>query len=308
MKPSVTICVITNAGRRIRQATVSRGFVLVMGSLFLAGMGLTGTGFNQYLESSEAAMNAQTLETVVCRQRQTIRLQRDKIRQFAHKLEDLEKNLAELKQIETKIRIIADLGDPEEFGGRFGMGGAPPETPGTAMATDAQADRLFRRMDETVSVLDTAFEHRTRSLASLATGLRKKATRLASTPSIRPAKGWKTSGFGHRLSPFTGEKEFHRALDIANDPGTPILATADGVVIRAGKTRLKGNRLVIDHGYGMTTCYAHAERLMKRTGTQVRRGEIIALMGSTGRSTGPHLHYEVKLNGVFVNPETYILN
>lgn len=308
MKHSITICIISAAGRRIRQATVSRGFVGVLGVFILAGMALTGVGYNQYLASNEAAIAARNLETVISRQRWTILRQRDKIQQFAHKLENLGKSMAELKQMEAKIRIIADMGASDGSGGRFGMGGAPPETFGSALGAEAQSDRLVRRMDETVAGLGTALEWHAQSLASLVTGLTKKANRLASTPSIRPAGGWKTSGFGPRISPFTGQEEFHRALDIANEAGTPIVAAADGVVIRAGKAGPRGNRLVIDHGYGLTTGYAHAARLMKKKGTRVQRGETIALMGSTGRSTGPHLHYEVQLNGVAVNPEAYILN
>lgn len=308
MKHSITICIISAAGRRIRQATVSRGFVGVMGMFILAGMGSAVVGYHQYLASNEATMNTRNLETVISRQRWTILRQRDKIQQFAHQLENMGKRMAELKQMEEKIRIIADMGASDGAGGRFGMGGVPPETVDAALGTEARSGRLIRQMDKTVRGLGTALEWHTQSLASLFKGLTKKADRLASTPSIRPVGGWKTSGFGLRLSPFTGQEEFHRALDIANEAGTPIMATADGVVIRSGRAGPRGNRLVIDHGYGMTTCYAHAARLMKKKGARVQRGETIALMGSTGRSTGPHLHYEVRLNGVPVNPEAYILN
>jgi murein DD-endopeptidase MepM/ murein hydrolase activator NlpD len=135
---------------------------------------------------------------------------------------------------------------------------------------------------------------------------------LASTPAIRPlsgdAKSWVTSRFGYRKSPFTGRREFHKGLDIASRKGTPILATADGVVTFAGKKGLLGMTIVIDHGHGMKTRYGHNHELLKKRGDKVKRWEPIALMGSSGRSTGPHTHYEVHLNGIPVNPEKYILN
>ena len=131
---------------------------------------------------------------------------------------------------------------------------------------------------------------------------------LASTPAIRPTKGWKTSGFGYRVSPFTGLKEFHKGVDIATRKGTPIIASADGVVTFAGTKGMMGRVITIDHGHGMITRYGHLHKALKKRGDAVKRGEKIALVGSSGRSTGPHLHYEVLLNGLPVNPEKYILN
>jgi murein DD-endopeptidase MepM/ murein hydrolase activator NlpD len=117
-----------------------------------------------------------------------------------------------------------------------------------------------------------------------------------------------TSRFGRRVSPFTGRKELHKGVDIANRKGTAVLATANGVVSYAGKKGTMGNILVIDHGHGIVTRYAHLSKALKKRGEKVKRGDIVAQMGNSGRSTGPHLHYEVHLNGVPVNPAKYILN
>jgi len=125
---------------------------------------------------------------------------------------------------------------------------------------------------------------------------------------LRPTNGWISSTFGYRVSPFTGRKEFHRGLDIATREGTPIIAPADGVVTYSDQKWLIGNMITIDHGYGMTTLYGHIKELLKNKGERVKRGQVIALVGNTGRSTGPHVHYEVRLNGVPVNPEKYILD
>jgi murein DD-endopeptidase MepM/ murein hydrolase activator NlpD len=138
--------------------------------------------------------------------------------------------------------------------------------------------------------------------------LTQQRNRLACTPSIRPAKGWISSQFGYRTSPFTGRREFHSGIDIANNHGTSIIATADGVVSFVGKKHLLGNLVVIDHGHGLVTRFAHLDDALVKRGEKVKRGAVIAKMGNTGRSTGPHLHYEVRLNGLPVNPVQYILN
>jgi murein DD-endopeptidase MepM/ murein hydrolase activator NlpD len=138
--------------------------------------------------------------------------------------------------------------------------------------------------------------------------LEQRRNILACTPAIRPANGWMTSRFGHRNSPFTGRREFHKGIDIANRRGTPIVAPADGVVSQVKRKGLLGVVLTIDHGHGLVTRYGHIEKALKKRGDSVKRGEQIANMGNSGRSTGPHVHYEILLNGVPVNPEKYILN
>ena len=109
-------------------------------------------------------------------------------------------------------------------------------------------------------------------------------------------------------SPFTGRREFHKGYDIATKKGSPVLATAAGVVTFVGRKGLLGNCIIINHGHGMVTRYAHIDKFLKKRGEKVKRWEPIALVGNTGRSTGPHVHYEVRLNGIPVNPFKYILN
>jgi murein DD-endopeptidase MepM/ murein hydrolase activator NlpD len=111
-----------------------------------------------------------------------------------------------------------------------------------------------------------------------------------------------------RLDPFTGYKEMHRGIDIANHRGTPIIATADGRVASIGKNSGLGKTVVLNHGYGFRTRYAHLHEIKVKRGQTVKRGDVIALMGSTGWATGPHLHYEVIRNGKTLNPIKYILN
>jgi murein DD-endopeptidase MepM/ murein hydrolase activator NlpD len=143
---------------------------------------------------------------------------------------------------------------------------------------------------------------------SLYEGLKSQRNLLSSTPSIRPTEGWLSSGFGYRVSPFTGLREFHKGLDFAGRKGTKIIAPADGVVSFTGRNGSYGKMIKIDHGHGIITRYGHLQKALKKRGEAVKRGDVIALMGNTGHSTGPHLHYEVLLNGLPVNPKKYILN
>ena len=138
--------------------------------------------------------------------------------------------------------------------------------------------------------------------------LSKKQSLLQATPSISPTKGWITSAFGYRTSPYTRRPSFHHGLDIAALHGTPVKATGDGVVTYTGYDSGYGKLISIDHGYGMVTRYGHNSQVFVVMGQKIKRGEVIATVGNTGRTTGPHLHYEVRLNDLPVDPKNYILS
>lgn len=131
---------------------------------------------------------------------------------------------------------------------------------------------------------------------------------LKSTPTLLPAKGWITSYYGPRMSHYSRRIKMHEGLDVGAKSGTPIIAPADGIVTFSGKKPGFGNFVQIDHGYGVETIYAHASRLYAKKGQRVGRGDLLAAIGSTGYSTGPHLHYEVRVNGTPVDPLYFILD
>ena len=135
---------------------------------------------------------------------------------------------------------------------------------------------------------------------------RERAYEDSATPSIWPLRGAITAGFGQRMDPFTGEGAFHSGVDIAAPFGTPIRAAGDGIVFHAGPDSSYGNEALIDHGYGLTTKYCHLRTLNVVMGQEVSRGQIIGTVGMTGRTTGPHLHYEVLVEGTPVNPVHYL--
>jgi murein DD-endopeptidase MepM/ murein hydrolase activator NlpD len=131
---------------------------------------------------------------------------------------------------------------------------------------------------------------------------------LAATPSVWPVRGYLSSTFGNRVDPFTGQPDFHPGIDIATPVGTRVQAPADGVVISTGVKGSYGNAMVIDHGYGVVTRYGHLSGFNVRPGQRVRRGDVIAFVGQTGRATAPHLHYEVWVRDQNQNPIQYILD
>lgn len=149
---------------------------------------------------------------------------------------------------------------------------------------------------------------REQSVIELWESLSERQSLLNSTPNIKPAKGWLTSRFGYRMNPFTGKPAMHAGVDIAAAPGSPVYAPAEGIVIFAGYDDSYGKLVSIDHGYGVTTRYGHNSQIYVHVGQRVSKWDVIAAVGNTGRSTGPHLHYEVRVNGTPVDPMNYILD
>ncbi len=137
--------------------------------------------------------------------------------------------------------------------------------------------------------------------------MNESAQKLASIPSIVPSQGFITSRFGYRMSPFTGTKRMHKGLDIAAATGTKIVAPADGKIVFADRDGAYGLCVEVDHGNGIKTRYAHMSKISAKSGSMIKRGELIGLVGNTGRSTGAHLHYEVMVNGVHTDPLAYIV-
>ncbi len=146
------------------------------------------------------------------------------------------------------------------------------------------------------------------TLKAVETRLHQRARWISQTPAITPVKGILTSGFGYRNDPVTHGRGDHQGVDIAAAPGQPVRASADGIVMRSGMIGGLGKAIYLAHGYGITTRYGHMSKVEVRPGQRVKRGDIIGRVGNTGRSTGYHLHYEVRQDGEPVNPLVYILD
>lgn len=234
------------------------------------------------------------------------------LQDFASKISGLESQLARLNLFDKKIRIIANIEkDPKPAGGAeqvLGMGGDSSVDESAFPSAGSRVDELVEKMRSDLLNLEYQAAEQEESFVDLNDHLVKKSVMLASTPSIWPAKGWVTSRFGSRISPFTGAPQHHAGMDIANSTGTPVIASADGIVVKVAKEANLGRVVVVSHGYGIKTTYGHLAETAVAVGQRVKRGAKIGAIGSTGRSTGPHLHYAVSLNGINVNPEKYILD
>ena len=254
---------------------------------------------------------------------------RAQVADFEKRLGSVDGRLAKLLELERKIRIIANLPgsaaaggedvtavEPEvEPGGQGGLDEPYPEEAGfrpgsrlPVIPADAGVPERVSLLQQSAEYLGAIAEGQGDSLEKLLDSLEGKHERLASSPSVWPAKGWLTSRYGYRTSPFTGRKQFHAGLDIAGAPGTPVIAPARGKVVFAGQKGPLGNCVIIDHGWGVRTQYGHNKELLVKRGEQVERGQQIASLGNSGRSTGPHLHYVVEVNGKTRNPLDYIFD
>jgi len=166
----------------------------------------------------------------------------------------------------------------------------------------------LRSPEDTFGLLRDLLERLESRLRSVQSDVDKRNALAAATPSIWPANGWLTSTVGNRQDPITGERDFHAGLDIAADRGSQVFSTADGTVIQASYESGYGNLVVVDHGYGLQTRYGHLSAYRVSVGAHVRRGDLVGLVGSTGRSTGSHLHYEVRVNDRLLNPLQLLRN
>jgi len=308
MKKTVTLFVMTNAGTPVRQFTVSKAVLRFLVLLLVGVTAYAAFAVHDYRRLKQYASDAGQLRNELANQYEETATQRKQIQQFAQEINQLKTKLVSLNEFENKIRVIANLEQTDEQSGLFGMGGSIPEDLDAQLPLTERHNSLVREMHLQTQELNTATSRQTENFETLLGNLEQQVNLLASTPAVRPTNGWNTSGFGYRTSPFTGLREFHKGLDIATRKGTAIHATADGVITFAGRKGLLGNVVIIDHGYGMVTRYGHCEEIDAKANEVVKRGDMIATVGSTGRSTGPHLHYEVLLNGVPTDPEKYILN
>ena len=162
--------------------------------------------------------------------------------------------------------------------------------------------------ETTFSVLKDLLQGLESGLQTVRSNVDKRNSLAAATPSIWPTHGWLSSSMGNRADPLTGEKDFHPGLDISADKGDPVYATADGKVSSAAMAGNYGNLVVIDHGFGIETRYGHLSAFKVHDGQAVKRGDLLGLVGMTGRMTGAHLHYEVRANGRILNPLQLLLN
>jgi murein DD-endopeptidase MepM/ murein hydrolase activator NlpD len=219
----------------------------------------------------------------------------DSLRDSAARFEsDLARLSSRLDQFQSQANRLANELGIQDLPGLAAAGGesigmTAPDPIGT------EVDILASRAD----LLDE-------SLAQIDAAHQRRIAILSSTPNMMPVRGWFSHGFGWRKDPWTGDREFHRGIDIVADSGTRILAPADGVISGTARKPDYGKVVDVSHGFGYVTRFAHMSEILVKPGQRIRRGDVIGRVGSTGRSTGPHLHYEVFRDGRRVNPWKYL--
>jgi murein DD-endopeptidase MepM/ murein hydrolase activator NlpD len=277
MKKYNTIIFVPHARARFRQMTIStRALGLAAGAaalLFVAAVAFAWAFF--------ASARQDRLYRFAMAENDRLRASTAALHQ---KLDGVSKQLSDFEARTRRLAIVAGLSEAV----RPGVGGPAP-VPGTGADLAGESARLASRL----ALLETQFSHRREIVAE--------------TPTVWPVHGVVNSGFGVRADPFTGQPAFHEGLDISVPRSEPVLATADGVVVRSGWAGEYGKAIAIAHGDRYETLFGHLEQTLVAEGQRVHRGDRVGLVGSTGRSTAPHLHYEIHVDGRVVNPLDYIL-
>ena len=292
-----TILVADRTTGAVRRLTISlRAACLVLGALAL-GVAILTVG----------ARNAASIEVDRLRaENLSLRQENESFRAATGEL---------TAQIASLQGVLADLGeDPAlDEATLAAVNKLPAMVWNRAMGGSPQGQDAARTLLSMMNAPDSPFGVLRTLLVSLENRLQivqsdvQRVEALArATPSIWPAVGWLTDGFGSRKDPFHGETAFHNGLDIAADKGAPIYAAASGVVQSAGWSGDYGNLVVISHEFGLTTRYAHMSKIEVRAGERVERGQVVGFIGATGRASGPHLHYEVWANGQPLNPLKFL--
>jgi len=299
---SYTVILVPDHDSPVKRYRIQKSFLVQvgMGVMLLAGLGL-GASAHYFSVAQDASENR-----ILREENLTLRSQLKTVRE---RIEHIGSTLDRVERFDQKLRAVTLLNDPQR---NLAMGPteeAPGSTAPTAvtqftqLTTTESPKALMGRLDR----LSAEATRQEQSLQELQAYFQDQKSLLASTPSIWPARGWVTSDFGLRLDPYTADRVNHGGMDIAAPQGKEVFSPSDGTVVFAGLEGGYGNVLVIDHGYGIKTRYGHLSKINVKAGDRVKRGAIIANVGNTGRSTGPHLHYEVRVNGIPQNPRKFIL-
>jgi len=227
--------------------------------------------------------------------------QKQMIAEYKVSFNKLRDSVDHFKNYAQKLNVMAGLKSPEALK-EIGIGNGRnnlSETP----AVNNSHDVTFNNINS-ISRKAGGIE---KNLSTLMKFFEAQSTRLAFTPSISPARGYLASAFGWRDDPFTGKRTFHYGIDIATQTGNPIVSTADGIVVTTKREKIGGRTIILSHRFGYQTVYCHLSKFLVRPGQKVERGDVIGLVGRTGKALGPHVHYEVRVNNKEVNPFYYIL-
>lgn len=284
-----TIIFVPHARAKFRQLQVSSRLLAGLATFVVLSILVGGTFTVLWFRSFQTNREMAALQT-------ENRDLRGRTSALNAKLEAIEKQLAEFEDRTRRLSIVAGLSGIQDpgTGGVGGLTTLPLDQPVSAESVLSETSRRGGLLSSRLGLIEAR--------------LSSQADQLSLTPTLAPCLGILSAGFGARSDPFTGEQEFHTGLDISAPAGNRFFAPADGTVVRIGWENGYGRYLQVSHGYGITTLYGHLSATRVAEGQRVKRGDLLGLVGSSGRSTGPHLHYEVVVNGKPVNPLDYIIN
>ncbi len=306
-----TIIIVPERSSKVRRLQIPRNRLLQLGVAAAVVVALALSGAVHYFWIVDQASNNRVLKNENVLLRARLRLVQEEIAR-------IDGTLQRIDQLSAKIRAITELNDPER---NLAIGPLSDPNENTPQVLYAQGERIddedelldsklaMRLVDSKLETLEGEALHQENSLRDLQEFFAEDKALLSSMPSIRPTKSHLlTSTFGMRTDPYTNHRVMHKGIDFAADHGSDVIAPADGVVVFVGYRGEYGKTIVIDHGYGLQTHFAHLSNYKVEVGEKVRRGQVIGAVGKTGRTTGVHLHYEVRLNGIPLDPEKFILD
>jgi murein DD-endopeptidase MepM/ murein hydrolase activator NlpD len=297
------LMIIPEDGGKLRQVRVRLWSLYTLGATaILAAALLVGAGciYLRLLRSEQCVEDLRTENESL----------RSELVTFGSELAQLDGLARNHIRLANDSRLLAGLPPISEEVALLGVGGTPEAgTGGQGRGLSAPLDRTAEFYREQLQQLSRQLEFQEESFVEVRQVIEASRDRLDRIPTVNPVLGpyHYSSGFGRRRDPFTGEAAFHPGIDICAARGTPFRATADGTVVLVERSSGLGLTVVIGHGNGYETLYGHCDKVTVSTGQTVRRGEVIGEVGSTGRSTGPHVHYEVHQNGQSINPRPFLL-
>ncbi len=300
------IVVFPSATSRPRRFSIKRRTVRVLLFATVVAVVLEALFLVQYVTRSGEIWELETLRSEAIQHRQQATT-------LSSAMEELRKQLSNMREVNVRLRVMLGLDPPKVPPSPLGLGGKEesrvvlPSAGGMGGEGESLSE-VVAQLQQKLTWLKEEAVIQERYLHELTGIVGERRAQWASTPSIWPVRGWVSSGFGLRVSPFTGMDMMHGGLDISAPMSTPVKAPAAGTVIAVGPEKSLGNVVVLSHGYGFKTLYAHMSKLRVKRGQTVRRGDIIGEVGNTGLSTGPHLHYEIELKGTAIDPIKYIIN
>lgn len=298
----ITVMVMSQPAARVSTYRFRRRTLVVLGIL-LVGL----VGFSGFLALSYAQQRIRRADLRGLEERNLVLSQ--ELAGIRASLAQYETQMDEHVRIEERLRLLANL-DPIPAEARLmGVGGSEWYRAANALGlSEGEQSGLVGTSEKVDQLLRQARLQR-ESLGQVQDALLSDREKWARIPSIRPVdSGFLSSGFGRRVDPFTGKLAMHWGVDFCTWAGEPVYATADGNVVKAKTDGGLGKVVVIDHGNGYRTCYAHNSEIKVTRGQRVKRGDVVALVGRSGRATAPHLHYEVRLNGQALDPLGFILS